>query len=345
MILWLLGNHNPSAYVRAYGYKDFFDENKIKYVNFDNLILKNDIFVKIRNILQFVYILFWIIFFKNSYIVIERDLPMRLLRVFELISQLVSLQSRIIYDFDDAMWLEEFIGAEKFSRIMNLSGKVICDNELQVRFLQEKWYGKQILALPGLLPNLDKPFPLSLSSDRNRINICYLGTPSTLSFLLEYSYGIQRFLEKYPYSKVILLGNFQKRSLPLTLRDRIEIRDIKFPFTHESIDDIYLGFAPLIKGDRNSYFRGLHKYRVYSSLGIPSLCLNYGEASLNLINEVDCYLFNEDDDLLDKLDKIFNEKETWDRIKVRCFSIYNPKIFNLKNYKILKNFIIGNSVC
>jgi hypothetical protein len=345
MILWLLVNYNPSAHVRGYGYKDFFSDNKVIFINFDNLKLKFDVLIRLKNLFQFIYILFWIVSFRNSYIVIERDLPMKLLQIFERLNQYISLQSRIVYDFDDAMWLDEFIGEEKFSKIMSLAGKVICDNELQSRFLQERWIDKQVLVLPGQLPKLDKPFPMISSSDKKRRNICYIGTPSTLIFLLKYSNGIQLFLEKYPDTKLILLGKFQECALPPTLADKIEIRDIDFPFSFQNIDDIYLGLAPLVKGDKNSYYRGLHKYRVYSSLGIPSLCLNYGEAALNLVDKVDCYLFDEHDDLLYKLEKIFRDKETWDRIKERCFRIYDPDLFNQKNFRALKNFIFGISKC
>jgi hypothetical protein len=343
MILWLLVNYNPSAHVRGYGYRNFFKDNKIKYINFYNLKLKSDVLIQLRTLFQFIYILFWVVSFRNSYIIIERDLPMKLLRIFERINQYISLRSRIVYDFDDAMWLDEFIGEEKFSRVISLAGKVICDNELQSRFLQEKWLDKQVLVLPGLLPKLDKPFPVISSSDKKRCNICYIGTTSTLIFLFKYSYGIQLFLEKYPDSKLILLGKFQKSSLPPTLADKIEIRDIDFPFSFQNIDDIYLGLAPLIKGDKNSYYRGLQKYRVYSSLGIPSLCLNYGEAALNLVDKVDCYLFDENDDLQYKLEKIFDDKETWDRIRKKCLRIYDPDLFNQKNYRTLKNFIFGIS--
>ena len=345
MILWLLGNYNPSAYVRGYGYKNFTTNNKIKYINFDNLKFKFDFIIRLKNLLQFIYIMFWIVFLKNSYIIIERDLPMRLLQIFERIIPYFSLHFRIVYDFDDAMWLDEFIGPRKFSRILNLAGKVICDNKLQLKFLQDNGIDKQILVLPGLLPNLNNPFTMSSSSSKQRTNICYIGTPSTLSFLTQYSAGLQLFLEKYPHVKLVLLGKFQKSALPLSLLDKIEIRDIDFPLSIQNVDDIYLGFAPLINDDKNSYYRGLHKYRVYSSLGLPSLCSNYGEAQFNLIDEVDCYMFDEHDNLFDKLEEIYNDEYTWHQIKKRCLRRFNPEAFNHQNYTELQNFLFGKSVC
>lgn len=139
MILWLISNYNPSAYVRAYGHSKYFKSNrKIMYLNFSILNRNFRFLTRPKNLLQYIFIIASVLINSKIICIIERDLPKVLLYILKILKNMNKVKCKIYYDFDDAMWINDFIGITKFESICSIADELICDNDLQMKILKKE---------------------------------------------------------------------------------------------------------------------------------------------------------------------------------------------------------------
>lgn len=138
---------------------------------------------------------------------------------------------------------------------------------------------------------------------------------------------------------MILIGEYKLKNEFKDLYKFIEIRGFNNESLFDISRDISLGLVTLIKGEKNSLLRGLHKFRLYSSLKIPSLILDYGEAEYELKDDFNTFKFHDQRDFNTKLNYIFDNFEIWENIRDLNYKDFNFKYFNLKNNTKLKQIL------
>jgi glycosyltransferase involved in cell wall biosynthesis len=192
------------------------------------------------------------------------------------------LQKKIIYDFDDAIWLTDRVQESLFRRALKSRGKVkfickwsykvSCGNEYLCSYA--RMYTKRVVYNPTTVdtehrhnPAIYKtPFP-----DTKEIVIGWTGSHSTLKYLSGIERVLQKIETKFPSVKVLVIAD-QKPDLKLnSLRylqwtEKTEIEDLL---------RITIGIMPL-PDDEWSKGKCGFKAIQYMSLKIPSIASAVG---------------------------------------------------------------------
>jgi len=178
----------------------------------------------------------------------------------------------LIYDFDDAIFLEERSEANraisflknpgKIARIISFSERVIVGNDYLKEYAQR--FNKNIT----VIPTVDKEKYKQLnSSKKDRIVVGWIGSHSTAEYLLELKDVFQKLKKENPDIVIRLIGAEKYREqLPLT-----ECRAWKLEDEIIELSSFDIGLMPM---PDNPWTRGkcAFKLLLYMSMGIPAVC-------------------------------------------------------------------------
>lgn len=182
----------------------------------------------------------------------------------------------VLYDFDDALWLEAHFGPQIFRDVIQAADYVSCDNEYlaeRARELNPRVFVLDSPAPLDLFPSVRPPRPAN-----GDIVLGWVGSPSTLLYL----YAIYEALEtigcQYPQVRLKLVGTGEQRTLlPPFERIRFEkiaAYDQADMVTH--VNDMDVGLYPLFDNEL-SLGRGTLKARIYMTAGVPAVCSALGD--------------------------------------------------------------------
>ncbi|HEY8933590.1 MAG TPA: glycosyltransferase [Cyclobacteriaceae bacterium] len=223
------------------------------------------------------------------------------------------LRKKIIYDFDDAIWLtdkrEESIlfrivkWRSKVKYICRWSHKVSCGNE----YLQQY----ALLFNPNSIINpttVDtelehNPALVNFSTKRKNITIGWTGSHSTLKYLTEVTPCLQKIQQIHPTVEFLVIAD-KKPALDLKSFNFIcwnketEIQDLA------SID---IGIMPL---PDDEWAKGKCGFKAiqYMSLNIPSLVSDVGVNSIIVDHNVNGFLCHTQDDWFAYLDQLLRDE-------------------------------------
>lgn len=220
------------------------------------------------------------------------------------------LKVKIIYDFDDAIWIPNVTEGNQIARFAKCFWKVkwICKwsyrvstgNEFLAKFAKQ--YNKNVVINPTCVDTENK-YNLPASQHNNPVVIGWTGSHSTIQFLAVGIPAIQ---------KLEALHQFRF----LTICDKIpefDVKSLEFkPWNKqteiEDLSQINIGIMPL-KADAWSEGKCGFKLIQYMALGIPAVASPVG-VNKEIIDEgINGYLCKTEEEWIERLTELLNDKE------------------------------------
>jgi glycosyltransferase involved in cell wall biosynthesis len=250
-----------------------------------------------------------------DYIFIHRELTPLGPPVFEWILTKI-MRKKIIYDFDDAIWLENtsegnrFISRlkmpQKVFKICRWSYKVSCCNEYLASNIRR--YNSRVSIIPTTIDTRIWN-PIKERYRNQPVTLGWTGTHSTLPYLLSIRSAVEKILNKYPQLVFRIICNKRPDwDIPnlefLTWNKSTEIQDLA---------GIDIGLMPL---PSNSWAKGKCGFKIlqYFALGIPAVASPVG-LNTNLIRHGDNgYLCSGKEEWIRNIDMLINSGELRDEI-------------------------------
>lgn len=167
----------------------------------------------------------------------------------------------VIYDFDDPLWLTQFVGSKKFEKHLMCYDAFTCDNNLQLN--RGKITNPTGKVIEGHVPNFDG----HISTKRNGIKLIWVGSQSTQMYLKSIQGALTQVLDARDFVSLRILG--ANYSHILIDHERVSYLET-YDETEMQIElcNADIGLFPVLS-DELSSARGVHKANIYFAAGIP----------------------------------------------------------------------------
>ena len=222
-------------------------------------------------------------------------------------------QKKIIYDFDDAIWLTDkrnesllervLRNREKVSAICKWSYRISCGNQYLIDFA--KRYNNNVFFLPTTIDttNQHNSQLYTVKEKSKKLTIGWTGTHSTLKYLEDVFSILASIDEKYDI-EILVIAN---KKPPFTLKS---LRFIEWNKQTEIEDllKIDIGLMPL-PDDEWTKGKGGFKALQFMALGIPCIASPVGINSTIITNGENSFLAYSNQDWFDKIEKLLLDKE------------------------------------
>lgn len=317
-------NHIPSQRFRFEQYLALLEENNFK-VTFLSLYDQNTwlAFNRKKTIIQRTPILFYAIFVQTLKIfsVIRKDIVFihrEILQVGPPVLEWIIckvFRKKVIFDFDDAIWLtdnsqENYLEKilrwrSKVGSICKWSHKVSVGNEYLAAFARQ--YNAHVVINPTTIDtkNLHNPKLFSnLNIRKNEITIGWTGSRTTLKYLKKIESVLIQIQHKFPTVKFLIIAD-----RPPSL----DIKNLEFTrWTKETeIEDLLkidIGVMPL---PDDKWARGKCGFKIlqYMALEIPSIASPVGVNNEIIEHGANGFLCSSNEEWLDKLEELITNEE------------------------------------
>ncbi|HEX5171543.1 MAG TPA: glycosyltransferase family 4 protein [Cyclobacteriaceae bacterium] len=219
------------------------------------------------------------------------------------------LKKKIIYDFDDAIWLTDKMEESFLDRTIRWRGKVasVCKWSYRISCGNEylRQYGIQFNSRSLLNPttidseNQHNRELYAVQKDKNRIVIGWTGSHSTLKYLYLLESILQQIQNTFPQVDVLVIADkIPSMNLPRLMykpwSKESEIRDLM---------QLHIGVMPL-PDDEWSKGKCGFKALQYMALEIPAVASPVGVNKEIIRHEVDGYLCSSDEEWVSVLGKL-----------------------------------------
>lgn len=225
-------------------------------------------------------------------------------------------KKKIIYDFDDAIWLTDienesrlgkFIRSRsKIAHICKLSHKISCGNQHLVDFAMQ--FNTNTILNPTTIDTSSHHIPQKNSSKRNQlVMIGWTGSHSTLKYLKDIEVVLHYLYEPGRIEFVIISNHRPDLSFPFQF--------IKWSKSHEITDlgKIDIGLMPL---PDNEWSRGKCGFKAlqYMAMGIPCVASPVGVNSEIITHEYNGYLAEAHEDWTKYLTLLVNNSSLREKL-------------------------------
>ena len=174
-------------------------------------------------------------------------------------------KNNYILDFDDTIWINSWLGEEKFQTLVKNYSGFSCDNEIQlVKGLEYLTHG---ISIKGIIPVPKLIEHLSTENHNGKINLIWVGSKSTKHYLYSISKVIDQIFRDYQNVNLFVLGVSDDEKVIKS--DRVTFIEY---YDLETLNDLLIesniGLFPILE-DETGLTRGIHKAYVYLSAWIP----------------------------------------------------------------------------
>ena len=212
---------------------------------------------------------------------------------------------KVIYDFDDAIWLESvsdqniiaarFKNAGKVADICKWSYKVSCGNEYLCNYARQ--YNQQVIYNPTCV-DTEKRHNILSNHDVKRITIGWTGSFSTLKYLDMVENALKMLQENYDFDIKIICNE----------RPSLELKNIHFiQWSEENevpeLASCQIGLMPLTNDEWSEGKCGF-KLIQYLSLGIPAVSSPVGVNRIIIEEDINGYFAVTDSDWYNAIEKL-----------------------------------------
>lgn len=339
-ILFILNSNEPSSIVRALVYKEELIKRGAQPLFFN---LYSPLLLRWINLTSFypVKLLFRIInkfyFLFNEYLLMQKVIHFDIIVCVKytdsiLLKKIKSIsKAKLVYDFDDAVWLDMFYGEEEFLKKVSLVDFVTSDNNYLAK--HSSIYNKNSFVVNGPC-QIEKFISYKETLGKNThksdlIILGWIGSPSTLFYLYKIYDALELIGEKYPNVRLKLVGTGND---PLLIPPFEKIKVIKVPAydQNEMIKNVFsfdIGLYPLFLNEL-SLGRGALKATIYMSGSVPVVCSAIGENTVIIKNGFNGLLANNNDEWFEKLTFLIEDANLRKEIGENGFN------FAMENYSI-----------
>lgn len=216
-------------------------------------------------------------------------------------------KGKILYDFDDAVWVDYIMGLNKFEKIVSNVDYVSCDN----RFLLDK---AKVLNNKSFILNgptqVEKFKTAKRTRDDHKVVIGWVGSPDTLFYLFAVYDALEHIGSKYNDVVFRIVGTgYDLKKVPNFEKMKVEyVSAYDEKIMISEVVNFDIGIFPLFVNDL-SCGRGLLKAKIYMSASVPCICSNIGTSSDLIINDVNGYLGSDTKEWIFYLAKLIESRE------------------------------------
>ncbi len=223
------------------------------------------------------------------------------------------LKKRLIYDFDDAIWIENTTSSNRWARYLKNSGKVplICNwsyrisagNSYLARYAMK--HNTRVTINPTTIDTerLHDPELYPKAHHENEVIIGWTGTHSTLKYIQSLNHVLKEILQKYPQCRLRIIA------------DKAPEMDTSYefvPWCKESeipdLIEIDIGLMPL-PDDEWAQGKCGFKLLQFMALGTPVLCSPVGVNKEITMQNINGLLCQDEKEWLNHLDMLISQKD------------------------------------
>ena len=250
-----------------------------------------------------------------DYVFIHREITPLGPPVFEWIIAKI-MGKKIIYDFDDAIWLQNtseeniFISKlkyhQKFFKICKWSYKISCCNEYLAANARKK--NPQVFIIPTTI-DAERWSPIAKINNENRLILGWTGTHSTLPYLTSIKSVLEGVIKKHPQIGIRIICNKK----PDWTMPNLEFIPWNKSTEIEDLAAIDIGLMPL---PSSPWAKGKCGFKIlqYFALGIPALASPVG-FNTHLIRHGDNgYMCAGEEAWIENIELLINSRELRGRI-------------------------------
>jgi glycosyltransferase involved in cell wall biosynthesis len=213
------------------------------------------------------------------------------------------LRKKVIYDFDDAIWMASvseqnsaaanFKNADKVKNICKWAYKVSCGNEYLCNYARQ--FNSNVVYNPTCV-DIEKRHNVLANHDVERITIGWTGSFSTLKYLEIIEGAMKRLQEKYEFDIKIICN--EKPSLNLK-----NVKYIKWSEENEvaELATCQIGLMPLTNDEWSEGKCGF-KLIQYLALGMPAVSSPVGVNKIIIEDGINGFFANTADDWYNKIE-------------------------------------------
>jgi len=221
-------------------------------------------------------------------------------------------KKKIIYDFDDAIWLTDrkdesglvrlFKWRQKVKSICRLSYKVSCGNDYLKQYAKN--YNSRVFYNPTTIDcdQRHNPELFRVSKNTNQIVIGWTGSHSTLKYLIVLEPVLRKILNQFPFVSILIIAD----QPPPIILERLSF--IKWN-AHTEIEDLLkmdIGIMPL---PDDEWAKGKCGFKAlqYMALKIPAVVSPVGVNPTIINHGLNGYLASGDLEWYDYLSKLISD--------------------------------------
>ena len=244
------------------------------------------------------------------------------------------LSKKIIYDFDDAIFLDSNgkisnHKLKKFSYICSNSDLIFAGNNFLKNYANK--FNKNTFLIPTCL-DISK-YKLSVRKDKDFFDLVWIGSNSTSKYLIEIIPLLERANKKLKDLRLINISNVLLKSKFIPIKNILWSEQDQY----RELKSAKLGLAPL---DSSNWSKGKCAFKVlqYASAGIPIISSNVGVNSI-LIKQFDAgLLVKKENDWIKHIQKLRSNQNLYKIYKKNAERM--SKLFDLSvNYKKMKKIV------
>lgn len=247
---------------------------------------------------------------SSDYVLIHREAAPLGPPVFEWILAKI-FRKKIIFDFDDAIWLsntsdQNKLSAglkwhKKFNSICKWSYKISAGNE----FLADKArpFNNNVFVLPTVVDTSNRYLPNNSNSNHELITIGWTGSHSTSAYLDPIVPLLKKLCEEIPFRFLFISNQEPEFTFP-----GLEFRKWNRETEIEDLNEMDIGIMPL---PINDWSRGKCGFKLiqYQSLGIPALSTNIPPNDKIVMHKKSGFLCDTETDWLINLKQLISNKD------------------------------------
>ncbi len=243
------------------------------------------------------------------------------------------LNSNIILDVDDAIWLNPPFGKSTSARLANRSNTIICGNSYLADWFSN--YNNNCVVIPT---SVDTDYLTPKTSYRKEfLNIGWIGTHGNLKYLYEIINPILKVLDKYSYVQLIVISDVEPEYV--NLHDRINFKYWSPREEQANFQSIDIGLMPL---PNTTWANGKCSYKLlqHMSCSVPVVGSPVGMNQSILKEEYGALSASSLEDWFVILDELIKNQELRSKlgVKARKFVVnnYSNEIVQSKLAEVLK---------
>lgn len=281
--------------------KSFLDQSALEVIHKYGYLFKK-IAATLKGYLQRFLLIFSIN--KYKYVFLQREVAPLGPPIFEWI-YIKILRKKVIFDFDDAIWItfvskqnslaEIFENADKVKKICKWSYKVSCGNEYLCNYARQ--YNPNVILNPTCV-DTDNKHNILANHDVDRITIGWTGSFSTLFYLNIVEPALQKLQLKYDFDIKIICSQAPE----------LKLQNIKYVAWSEEnevseLATCQIGLMPLYKEEWSEGKCGF-KLIQYMSLEIPSVSSPIGVNNIIIEEGVNGLFATTDEEWYDSIEQL-----------------------------------------
>ena len=244
------------------------------------------------------------------------------------------LSKKIIYDFDDSIFLKSNGNLsetkyKRFKKICKKSDLIFAGNTFLKKYAEE--YNRKTFLIPTCL-DIDK-YNLKTVKSKKYFDIVWVGQKSTSKYLIQILPFLEQAKKSISNLRLINISDVNIKS------DLITIKNIKWEENsqYKHICSSHLGIAPLAQ---NNWSKGKCAFKLlqYTAAGIPSISSNVGVNSELIQHYKNGILIRKNSDWEKSIIKLLTDKHLYQTMKKNCLILAKDYDF-IHNYQVMKNLI------